>query len=337
MRVLLTHTPEMRVNYYPDRALAALRQVADVTLHGGDAPLSGLALARAAAGCHAIVADRATPGTAETFANAPDLVAFLRVAVDVSTIDIAAASSHGVLVTQATPGFVASVSELAIGMMVDLARNVSGYAGEYRAGRLPEPRMGGQLEGRTLGLVGYGRIAQRIAAIAVAMRMRVIAHDPFAPVEDLGVEAVPLDRLWAESDVVMPLAVSIPATRHIVNAASLAAMKPGVLLVNLSRGELVDEAAVAAALDSGHVAGFAMDVGSAPDQRPDPALAARANVVATPHVGGLTPEAAEHQAMDTVRQVAALARGAMPERALNAQKATRLARLGISGAAAPSG
>jgi D-3-phosphoglycerate dehydrogenase len=336
MRVLLTHTPEMRVNYYPDRALAALRQVADVTLHGGDAPLSGLALARAAAGCHAIVADRATPGTAETFANAPDLVAFLRVAVDVSTIDIAAASSHGVLVTQATPGFVASVYELAIGMMVDLARNVSGYAGEYRAGRLPEPQMGGQLEGRTLGLVGYGRIAQRIAAIAVAMRMRVIAHDPFAPVEDLGVEAVPLDRLWAESDVVMPLAVSIPATRHIVNAASLAAMKPGVLLVNLSRGELMDEAAVAAALDSGHVAGLAMDVGSAPDQRPDPALAARANVVATPHVGGLTPEAAEHQAMDTVRQVADLARGRMPERGLNAAAATRLARLGISGAAAPS-
>jgi D-3-phosphoglycerate dehydrogenase len=337
MRVLLTHTPGMRVNYYPDRALAALRQVAEVVLHEGDAPLSGLALAQAAAGCQAIVADRATPGTAETFANAPDLVAFLRVAVDVSTIDIVAASSHGVLVTQATPGFVASVSELAIGMMVDLARNVSGYAGEYRAGRLPEPRMGGQLEGRTLGLVGYGRIAQRIAAIALAMRMRVIAHDPFAPVDDPGVESVPLERLWAESDVVMPLAVSVPATRHIVNAASLAAMKRGVLLVNLSRGELVDEAAVAAALDAGHVAGFAMDVGSAPDQRPDPALAARANVVAAPHVGGLTPEAAEHQAMDTVRQVAALARGAMPERALNAAAATRLARLGISAAAAPSG
>jgi D-3-phosphoglycerate dehydrogenase len=329
MRLLLTHTPAMRANYYGTRALAALRAVADVTLHEGPAPLSGAALAEAAAGCQAIVADRATPGTAETFARAPDLVAFLRVAVDVSTIDIAAASHAGVLVTQATPGFDASVAELAIGMMVDLARGTPGYAAAYHAHRAPEPRMGRQLAGRTLGLIGYGRIARRVAAIALAMRMRVIAHDPVAPVDDDGVEAVPLERVFAESDVLMPLAVSVPATRHIVNARSLAAMRRGVLLINLSRGELVDEAALGAALDSGQVAGFAMDVGSAPDQRPEAGLAARPNVIATPHVAGLTPEAAEHQAMDTVRQVAALAAGRMPEGALNAPAAHRLARLGI--------
>jgi D-3-phosphoglycerate dehydrogenase len=87
---------------------------------------------------------------------------------------------------------------------------------------------------------------------------------------------------------------------------------------------LVDEAALIAALDSGHVSGAAMDVGSAPDQRPNPALAARADVVATPHIGGMTPEAMEHQAMDTVRQIAALARGQMPEGAVNADAAFRL-------------
>jgi len=329
MRVLLTHTPEMRANYYGDRALAALRQVAEVTLHEGAAPLAGAALARAAAGCQAIVADRATPGSAETFAAAPDLIAFLRVAVDVSTIDIPAASAAGVLVTQATPGFGASVAELAIGMMVDLARGVSTHVANHRAGRAPQPLMGRQLEGRTLGLIGYGRIARRIAAIALAMRMHVVAHDPLVPIEDSGVEAVSLETLLAESDVVMPLAVSIPQTRHLINARSLAATKRGVLLVNLSRGELVDEAAVAAALDSGQLGGFAMDVGSAPDQRPDPSLAARAEVVATPHIGGLTPEAAEHQAMDTVRQVAALAEGRVPSGALNAEAAHRVARLGV--------
>ncbi len=330
MRVFLTHTPPMRANLYGDRPLAALREVAEVVLHEGADPLSGAALAQAAAGCQAIVADRATPGTAGTFAAAPDLVAFLRVAVDVSTIDIPAASAAGVLVTQATPGFADSVAELGIGMMVDLARGVSGYAEDYHLRRLPRPRPGRMLAGRTLGLIGYGRIARRIAEIAGALRMRVLAHDPHARIADPGVEAVPLDTLLAESDVVMPLAVANESTHHIVNAASLARMKRGVLLVNLSRGQLVDEAALAAALDSGQVAGAALDVGTAPDQCPEPGLAAHPKVVATPHIGGLTPEAAEHQAMDTVRQVAALARGVLPDGALNAAAAHRLRRLGIN-------
>ncbi len=328
LRVFLAHTPEMRANYYGDRALAALRQVAEVTLHEGDAPLSGAALAQAAAGCQAIVADRATPGTAETFAAAPDLVAFLRVAVDVSTIDIKAASAAGVLVTQATPGFVDSVAELAIGMMVDLARGTSRHAADFHAGRVPVPFMGKQLAGRTLGLIGYGRIARRIAEIATVMRMRVLAHDPFAPIT--GAEAVPLEVLLAESDIVLPLAVANESTHHIINAESLARMKRGALLVNLSRGGLVDEAALATALDSGQIGGVAMDVGSAPDQWPNPTLAARPDVVATPHIGGLTPEAAEHQAMDTVRQVTALAEGRLPDGSLNAPAAHRLTRLGVS-------
>jgi len=333
MRVFLAHTPEMRANYYGARALAELRKIAEVVTHEGTETLAGAALAAAAAGCQAIVADRATPGTAATFDAAPELVAFLRVAVDVSTIDIPAASSAGVLVTQATPGFVDSVAELAIGMMVDLARDVSGYAAAFRAGRAPAPRMGRQLAGRTLGLIGYGRIARRIGQIAAAMRMRVLTHDPYATIADPGVEAVALETLLAESDVVMPLAVSNAATRHLVNAATLAAMKRGVLLVNLSRGQLVDEDALEAALESGQVAAVAMDVGMAPDQWPNPRLAARVDVVATPHIGGLTPEAAEHQAMDTVRQIAALAAGRLPEGALNAAAASRLARLGIT----PSG
>ena len=334
MRVFLAPTPEMRANYYGTRALAELRKVADVTLHEGSETLSGTALAAAAAGCQAIVADRATPGTAATFDQSPDLLAFLRVAVDVSTIDIAAASRHGVLVTQATPGFVDSVAELAIGMMVDLARGVSGYAAAFHAGRVPEPRMGRQLAGRTLGLIGYGRIARRVAEIAVALRMRVLANDPYATIADPGVDSVSMERLLAESDVVMPLAVANDTTRHVVDAAALAAMRRGVLLVNLSRGQLVDEAALAAALDSGQVAGAAMDVGMAPDQWPHPALAARPNVIATPHIGGLTPEAAEHQAMDTVRQVAALAAGRVPDGTMNLDRAHRLARLGINAAGA---
>ncbi|WP_235961743.1 NAD(P)-dependent oxidoreductase [Falsiroseomonas selenitidurans] len=316
----------MRGGYYAETPLAALRQVAEVTLHEGALPLSGAALAAAAAGCHCIVADRATPGTAETFAAASGLLAFLRVAVDISTIDVPAASAAGVLVTQATPGFVDSVAELAIGMMIDLARGVSPLAGAYHAGSPPGSRMGTQLSGKTLGLIGWGRIARRLAELAQAFRMHILVHDPYNPPDQPGVTAASLDRLLAEADFLVPLAVSTPETRHIVGTTAFAALKPGALLVNLSRGELVDEAALAAALDSGRLRGAAMDVGSAPDQRPDPALAARPNVVATPHIGGLTPEAAEHQAMDTVRQVAALARGEMPPGAVNPDAALRLRR-----------
>ncbi|WP_439596647.1 NAD(P)-dependent oxidoreductase [Falsiroseomonas sp.] len=327
LRVFLTHTPEMRGGYYAEAPLAALRQVAEVTLHTGETPLSGAALARAAAGCHCIVADRATPGTAETFAQAPDLLAFLRVAVDISTIEVPAASAAGVLVTQATPGFVDSVAELAIGMMIDLARGVSSLAGAYHQGQPPGSRMGTQLSGKTIGIIGWGRIARRLADLAQAFRMRVLVHDPYSPPDQPGIEAAgSLQQVFAEADFLVPLAVSTPETRHIVGAAAFAAMKDGALLINLSRGELVDEAALAAALDGGRLRGAAMDVGSARDQRPDPALAARPNVVATPHIGGLTPEAAEHQAMDTVRQVAALARGEMPPGAVNAESAHRLRR-----------
>jgi D-3-phosphoglycerate dehydrogenase / 2-oxoglutarate reductase len=121
--------------------------------------------------------------------------------------------------------------------------------------------------------------------------------------------------------------VATEATENLMNAGAFARMKPSACFVNLSRGNLVDETALAAALDAGRLAGAAMDVGRAPDQMPSPALASRADVVATPHVGGLTPAAIEHQAFDTVEQVRALLAGSVPPGAVNVHAATRLGRL----------
>jgi D-3-phosphoglycerate dehydrogenase len=208
--------------------------------------------------------------------------------------------------------------------MVDLAREVSAMAGTYHAGRLPEGRMGLQLSAARLGIVGYGRIGERLAEVALALGMQVAVFDPFAKVTDPRITQAGFMEVLASSDIVVCLAISDDSTRHLFNAPAFAVMKPGARFINLSRGELVDEAALIAALDSGHISGAAMDVGSAPDQRPNPLLAARADVVATPHIGGMTPEAMEHQAMDTVRQIAALARGEMPEGAVNADAAFRL-------------
>lgn len=330
LRVFLAHTPEMFAGYYGDRALAGLKRVAEVVRNPGDTVLSGLALAEAARGCQVIVADRATPGLAETFAAASDLVCFLRCAVDISTVDVAAASAAGVLVTRATPGFVDAVAELGIGMIVDLARGVTPAVAAYRAGvEAPEGRMGLQLRGAVLGIVGYGRIGVRLAEIALAIGMRVLVADPHARPADPRIEKRPMAALLPECDVVVCLAIASAETHHLFDAAAFAAMRRGAYFVNLSRGQLVDEAALEAALDAGQLAGAAMDVGMAPDQRPSPRLARRPDVVATPHIAGLTPQAILHQAMDTVRQVEALAAGRLPEHPVNAAAATRLARLGI--------
>ena len=155
--------------------------------------------------------------------------------------------------------------------------------------------------------------------------MRVLAHDPHVEAVADDVEAVSLDRLLAEADVVFPLAPGSPATENLIGGPELATMKAGAILVNVSRGELLDEEAVADALDRGHLGGLGLDVGRAPDQRPSPALAARPDVVATPHLGGLTPENADAQARCSVEQVQAMIDGSVPPRSVNPEHATRLA------------
>lgn len=330
MRVYLTHTADALANYYGDRALAALRDVAEVRLNDTGRHLAGAELAAAATGCEAIVCYRQSPGEAATFESSPDLVAFLRCAVDIRNIDVDAASTAGVLVTQATPGFVASVAELVVGMMVDLARGIGSATAAYRRGEVPPARMGRQLAGSTLGIIGYGAIGRYLARLGLALGMRVLVNDPHVVPEASGLEHVDLPVLLEASDFVVCLAVANEATEKLMDAAAFARMRHGAYFVNPSRGNLVDEEALRAALDSGHLAGAAMDVGRAPDQMPSPALAMHPRMIATPHVGGLTPSAIEHQAMDTVRQVTALAAGRLPDHAVNAERAHRLARLGIT-------
>ena len=329
LHVYLTHTPDALANYYGERALVALRQVAEVRLNASGRHLAGAELAEAAAGCQAIISYRQSPGEAATFRQAPDLVAFLRCAVDIRNVDVAAASAAGVLVTQATPGFIPAVCEWVLGAMVDLARGIGAAAASYHAGQVPAARMGRQLAGGTLGIIGHGAIGRHLAPLGLALGMQVLVADPFVVPEDPRLMYVPLPRLLAERDFVVCLAVANAQTENLMDAAAFAAMKPGGLFINPSRGNLVEEAALLAALESGHLAGAAMDVGLAPDQMPSPALAAHARVIATPHIGGLTPGAIEHQAFDTVRQVAALAAGRLPDGAVNAAAAHRLARLGV--------
>jgi D-3-phosphoglycerate dehydrogenase / 2-oxoglutarate reductase len=317
MKLLLTHTPAMRANYYGDRPLVALRAFADVRLHEHKTALDAGGLIAAADGCDIILSDRMTPGPAAIFEVLPRLKVFMRCAVDIRTIDVGAASAAGVLVTRAKPGFVESVAELAVGYLVDLARGVSRATASYQRGAVTVASMGRQLAGSTIGIIGYGVIGQRLADLADALGMPVLISDPHVTVWERNRRQVDLATLLAEADHVVCLAVATEATENLMNAAAFARMKRDAVFLNLSRGNLVDEAALAAALREGRIAGAALDVGRAPDQLPTPELARLPNVIATPHIGGLTPEAVEAQAMDTVAQVRALVAGKIPHGAVN--------------------
>lgn len=323
--VFLTHSPTALANYYGPGALAALEAVATVHRPANEEAFTAETLAAAAQGCDIIVSDRRAEGSADLLARLPDLIAFCRCAVDIRNIDVAAASAHGILVTQASAGFMASVSEWVVGMMVDLARHISPAVADYQAGRPAAAAMGRELRGSTLGIIGYGLIARYLADLALAFGMRVCVSDPFAPVENPAIRSMPLNQLLAQSDFVVCLAAATPQTENLMDDAAFAAMQPTAFFINASRGNLVNEAALLRALDAGRIAGCALDVGRAPDQMPSPALAQHPRVRATPHIGGLTPPAIEHQSLETVAQVSALLRGQIPRGAVNAAHARRLA------------
>jgi D-3-phosphoglycerate dehydrogenase / 2-oxoglutarate reductase len=323
LKVLLTHTPQARRQYYGERSLNGLRALAQIVLHEGDDALDASGLIEAARDVDIIVADRLTEGRGEIFPLLPKLRAFVRCAVDIRNIDVEAASAAGVLVTQAGPGFVQSVAELALGFLVDLSRGISRATADYHARRMPEVLMGRQLAGSSIGIIGFGSIGRYLAPLTKSLGMTVLVADPFATVNDAGIEHVSLEDLLDRSDYVVCLAVANEQTENLIGQAALARMQPHAFFINLSRGNLVDEAALTAALRENRIAGAAIDVGRARDQMPTPELAKLPNVIATPHIGGLTPPAIESQSLETVRQVQAIVNGKVPSGAVNADRWTR--------------
>ena len=321
--VFITHSPSALAHYYGPRALTALEAVAYVKRRSDDAPWTAQTLAEAARGCDIMVSDRGADGSAELFVQLPKLMAFCRCAVDIRNVDVAAASASGILVTQASAGFMSAVAEWIVGVMIDLSRHISRSVQQYRAGIEPAVSTGRELRGATLGIVGYGQIGRSLADIALALGMRVLVHDPFVAVANPALQQVSLARLLSDADHVVSLAVATPATENLFSGAEFAAMKSSAFFINASRGNLVDEAALLHALNSGLIAGCALDVGRAPDQMPSPELARHPLAIATPHIGGLTPPAIEHQSMETVHQVSALIQGRVPPGAVNAAHATR--------------
>jgi len=328
--VLVSHPQPMLEMYFGQRALAALREIADVRLNPAAHDLPTPQLIEAARDCDVVIAYRQTPAPAALFAALPRLAAFVRCAMDIRTVDVDAANAHGVLVTRASAGFQAAVAEWIVAMAINLGRGLVQHAAAYQRGELPPPHTGRELRGATVGIIGYGAIGQRFGELALAFGARLLVHTPQPVAARDRLAAVSLDALLAESDFVVCLAPAAPETARLMDAQAFATMRRGAFFINASRGELVDEAALLAALDMGHLGGCALDVGMAPDQTPSPALARHPRAIATPHIGGLTPAAIEHQAIETVEQLRSLLDGRLPVGAVNAGQATRWQRLAVA-------
>jgi D-3-phosphoglycerate dehydrogenase len=208
--------------------------------------------------------------------------------------------------------------------MVGLFRHIPDYTAAYRADRQPQPLMGRELRGSTLGVIGCGLIGREVCRLAAAFGMRILVADPHSKAGE-GVVQLSLPELLQQADVVVCLAAATADTENLMNAQAFASMKRGAFFINAARGNLVDEQALLDALDAGQLAGCAIDVGRAPDQMPSALLARHPSVIATPHVGGLTRPATDFQALQAVRQVESILAGRIPEGAVNAPYATRCA------------
>lgn len=216
-----------------------------------------------------------------------------RAGVGLDTIDLVAAERRGIVVLNAPEATTTSVAELTIGCLVALARHLPAADRSMKAGRWEKKRFAGiELAGKTLGLVGCGRIGQRVARLAAALGLHVVATDPAPLPTDCPARAVSLDELCAASDFISLHAPVTATTRQLFDAARLARCRQGVRLVNTARGELVDDSALLAALDSGHVAGAALDVYD-PEPPTDLRLVSHPSVIATPHLAASTREAQE--------------------------------------------
>ncbi len=296
----------------------ALSERHDVEVRTG---LSEDELVEAVATISALVVRSQTRVTARVIEAASRLEVIGRAGVGVDNIDLEAATERGVVVVNAPLANTVSAAEHAFGLMLALARNIPQAVASLRAGEWERSRYQGvELAGRTLGIVGLGRVGSEVATRARAFEMRVVAYDPFVSTErasGLGIELVELDALLADSDFVTLHTTLYEGTRGLINAAQLARMKPGARIINTARGELVDEQALYDAVEDGTVAGAAVDVFSE-----EPAtgniLTTSDRIIATPHLAASTSEAQGRAAMAIAEQVIDVLDGRPARFAVNA-------------------
>lgn len=298
-------------------AVARLRARHDVDLVEGLPPEKLLATIGE---YDAIVVRSRTKVTAEVIDKGTRLKVIARAGVGVDNVDIPAATKRGIPVVNAPAASTISVAELALAHMLSLARRIPQAHASVKAGRWEKKAFEGrELFGKTLGLVGSGRIGAEVAKRARAFGMRTIAYDPYLPpkvAQERGLALTTLESLLLDADFVSVHAALTDETRHMIGARQLALMKKSSYLVNCARGEIVDEVALAASLKNGEIAGAALDVYEAEPPTGSPILAAE-NTSLTPHLGASTREAQVRVGETVAQDVLRVLAGEKPEFVVN--------------------
>ena len=291
-----------------DGPVPDIEMPADVHLVGGPA------------GAEAVIVGPSEPWGDAACRRLPDLKVVVRRGIGFDNVDVTACAARGVAVCNAPDAPTTSTAEHALALLLAVSKRLKPAERRLRGGDglIGTPAAVGAVElaGRTLGLIGCGRIGRRLGAYTEALGMQVLAHDPHLDVAPVG-RLVELDELWSAADVVSLHAPATAATRHLVNTTSLAAMRPGVVIINCARGALVDHAALLAALDSGHVAGAGLDVTDPEPLPADHPLLHRDDVVVTPHVASSTGAGMIRLVTQALDEALAWLRGGTPDHLLD--------------------
>jgi D-3-phosphoglycerate dehydrogenase len=296
-----------------DAGIELLRSKFDVDVDA-DSPLEEIV-----GGYDALIVRSATKVTAEVIGAAGRLKVIGRAGVGVDNVDVDAATRRGIVVANAPESNVVSAAEHTIGLLVALARNIPQAHAALVDGRWERSKWGGvELADKVLGVLGFGRIGRQVARRALGLQMKVVAYDPFVSSErfrELGVESLSFDEVLARADFLTLHLPLTDETRRAIDASAIAKMRDGVRIVNAARGDLLDDDALVAALESGKVAGAALDV-FVPEPYDGPLLRAR-NIVVTPHLAASTDEAQDRAGLIVAEQVAAALEGGLVTNAVN--------------------
>ncbi|WP_448595223.1 D-isomer specific 2-hydroxyacid dehydrogenase family protein [Thermoflexus hugenholtzii] len=309
--------------YFPEH-LERLSALGEVRRLDFPPHIDGRALAEALRGFPILIASVTPRFGPEFFAHKDETWLIARHGIGVDNIHLPSATAHGVLVTRVTPWMEReAVAELTVGLLLALLRRIPEAAAAVREGRWMERAafVGWELHGKTVGLIGFGNIGSRVGEIlAQGFRARVLAYDPNVPPEAIraaGAEPADLETLLREADILSLHAALTEENIHMLSGEAFTKMKPGVILVNTARGELIDEAALIAALEEGRVAGAALDVMTEEPIPADHPLLRFPNVLIVPHIAAYTRETLRRMGEKVVSDVERVLRGEIPEEVVN--------------------